>query len=286
MFKKSPLKSPKLVKQKRRRFLIKVGLLIAAFVALFALLSFLTKLYAFAVTHIEVTGNSAVDTEEIKNIIKNNISGNYLFLFSKSNRFLYPKNAIHSELIEKYKRIDTATLEVEGHTLKVSVKERLPSYAWCAGVPTDATKSCYFIDATGYVFSEAPVFSGDVFLSFYGLLDEKNAIGSTYIGGEEFKNLDKFITWLDAHTIKVRSVLAKPTGVYEVYVPSGAKIIFKASQAPSVLQSTIETIMLNTDILTNTSSSTLEYVDLRFGNKVYYKFIGDNDIHIEEEADV
>jgi cell division septal protein FtsQ len=286
MFKKSPLKSKKLVRRKRRMRIFKVSLVIILLLAVITGLSFLSKMRALAITTISVQGNSAVDTDDLKTIAQGYLGGNYLMLFSRTNAFLYPKQKILDEVASKFKRIETVKINVSGmHTLVMTITERKPLYVWCNGTPTDTSqKKCFFLDATGYIFSEAPVFSGNAFFAFYGQLSSEEPIGSHYLETGLFNGIDKLIVWLGDQGIQSHALLAKGEGVYELYLNKAGKIIFKDMKKSgdfSQLQSTVQTIMQNTDILSKNSSTTIDYVDLRFGNKVYYKFVGDNSVQLD-----
>ncbi len=82
-----------------------------------------------------------------------------------------------SALLEKYKRIENVDLSTRGQTLTVSIKEREPAYLWCEGnlsvdADTEHAQKCYFADKTGYIFANAPQFSGDAFFIYAGLIEE------------------------------------------------------------------------------------------------------------------
>src|SRR3989344_3974534 len=85
----------------------------------------------------------------------------------------YPKSAIRRSLASTYPRLKDIELRVKsGGALLISVTEREPLYTWCGeNIPeTDTAENqiCYFLDKEGYVFDEAPYFSGDVYFKFYG----------------------------------------------------------------------------------------------------------------------
>ncbi len=279
MFKKSPLKATRLVRRKRRIRNIKIAAIIIAVILFVAGASFVTKLKTFAIATITVEGNSAIDAGDIERLVKKDISGSYLYLFSKSNIFLYPKKIVLNDISTLFKRVDNVTISRSGlNTLIVSIQERVPAYTWCKGEPP-AKRDCYLVDGQGYIFSEAPVFSGNAFFGFYGNYTGTEPIGATYLNAEKFKYIDTLIAWLKENEIPTYALLAKDNDMYELSLNSGGKIIFKNlknAEAVSLLESTIKTVMLNTDVFSKNSG--LEYIDLRYGNKVYYKFTGQKDV--------
>jgi cell division septal protein FtsQ len=282
--KKSPLKATRLARKKRKkRLLTMIGVFIAAAVAV-AALSWLSKFNALAITDVEVRGNSAVDTAEVTEIAHKAIAGNYIYLFSKSNSFLYPKSTLRAAVADAIPRIKMATISTEGiHTLVIDIQERDPKYVWCSGPPSRRQResSCYFIDTDGYIFARAPIFSGSAFFAFYGLVQDKEPIGNTYLSSKEFIMLNEFVEFIKSHNIGVYALLAKDNGLYELYLTKGGKIIFQNEQDMNTLEGNVEALIKNTKLFDPKEISELEYVDLRFGNKIYFKKVGDNNVQTQ-----
>src|SRR4051812_13042237 len=107
MFKRSPLKAPRLIKRKRKIFLLKIAGVILAAILIILGFSLLSKVKALAIQKIQVEGNSAIDTQDVEAIARKNLSGNYFLLLSKSNRLLFPKHQIEYQLATTFKRIET-----------------------------------------------------------------------------------------------------------------------------------------------------------------------------------
>jgi cell division septal protein FtsQ len=277
--KKSPLKSPKILKRKRRVRLFKISGAIFSILFIIGATIYIARLHVLAITSIQVEGNSAVDSEGLQERAQTYLTGAYVGIFPTSNRFLYPKSAIKKDLLTHNKRLQSVDLDVEGHDLIIHVVERTPTYTWCTGTPQTADKSCYFMDTNGYIFSQSPVFSGNAFLAFYGLIDNADPIGTSYLNSSSLKDVSVLTTFLANHNIRPYALIAEANGVSNLYLEDGGKLIFKQGQPMSLLVANIDLILKNTDLFSK-SAATLEYVDLRFGNKLYYKRIGDNMLQI------
>lgn len=286
MFKKSPLKSAKLVKKKRKLLFLKIFGIVFLVSAVLALFIFLFHLKLFAINAVVVEGNKVVDAEMIKNIATTELEGKYYKLFPRSNRFIYPKKAILADVYNYSLRIKNIALEVKKHDLIISLVEREPSYTWCSGMPKDGqTHTCYFIDETGYIFSESPIFSGNAFFAFYGEVPSEHPLGATYLNAAQFKAIDTLIEFLNSKQLHPFAFYVHDNGVYDLYLEQGGKIIFKEDQDVTLLISNLDLIMAKTQLFSKKPSS-LEYIDLRFGNKLFYKIKGDNVVPIEPEPDV
>jgi cell division septal protein FtsQ len=283
MFKKSPLKSSKLVKRKRRILYAKIWLSVAAFLLFVGGLAWLSRLHVLAIDSVVVKGNSAVSESDINEIVQAHIRGAYAFLIPRSNRLLYPKEAIAASVLHSLKRVEAVDLNVDGNDLVVTLSERKPSYVWCAGHPeTSGTKDCYFLDESGLIFSSAPQFSGNAYVAFYGIVKDENPIGSMYLARDVFKDFDRLIEFLNSKDAHPYALVASEDGLYELYLERGGKLLFKSGQDMAVLISNVELIMKNTELFSKKNASKLQYIDFRFGNKVYYKLSGDKMLQISQ----
>ena len=69
--------------------------------------------------------------------------------------------------------------------------------------------------------------------------------------------------------IKAKALLANPDGSANIYLNSGGYLIIDLSGDFSEFMNTIFTLKSQTDLFSTTTPIT--YIDIRFGNKVYYK---------------
>jgi len=285
---KSVLNSPRLLELKKKR---RITLMRKIFFIIFLLflvlvgLSFLSKWENFNISDIEISGNKIIETKVIEDVVKENISGNYFWFFPKTNFLFYPQNKIEIELKDKFKRIKNVFVNDKNiKTLSVLVEERTALYTYCGVavdlVPELQNQKCYFIDEDGYIFDEAPYFSGGIYLKFYGVVDnnEENPSGS-YFFPSYFKKLITLKETLNKIGIKPVAFSIEDNKDVNVFLSFsstqiGPKIIFKLDsdfeKIIENLQSVLTTEPLQTEFKTKYSS--LLYIDLRFGNKVYYKF--------------
>lgn len=279
--KRNILSSPRLTelkKHRRRAVLNKIFLVLFGLLAVFILLVFLSRLNSLNISQIEILGNKVVDTETLKTIIQEQITGKYLWLFPKTNIFIYPKNNIKNTLQDKFKRLNSINLSIKNKTLEVSLGERIAKYTWCGIIPpqTNDDQKCYFMDENGYIFDEAPYFSGAIYFKFYGAQIE------SYFFKQNFQQLNAFKDVLISLSLKPVALYITNEGDVEISLSKGVsstltvgpKIIFKID---ADLQNVAENLeaALNTEPLKSKFKnrySSLLYIDLRFGNKVYDKF--------------
>jgi hypothetical protein len=288
MQKRNVLNSPRLLelkKHRRRAILNKILIILFGLIAVFILLAYLSCFNSLNITGIQISGNKVVDTETLRATVESQIAGKYLWLFPKTNILYYPQNAIKNELQNKFKRLKDINLSIQNNKiLLVSVTERIAKYTWCGAIPPpDAnpppintnSQKCYFLDEDGYIFDEAPYFSGEVYFKFYGSAD----IGS-YFSKQNFKRLISFKDILVGIGLKPVSLYITNDGDVNIFLSRGnsstnePKIIFKIDADFQNVAENLEAALTTEPLQSEFKNkySLLQYIDLRFGNKVYYKF--------------
>lgn len=277
MFRKSQLKSKKFAKKRKRFFWIKIGFFFFIFVLLISLLSYLLKLQKITIDTITVQGNSAIIGEEIISLINQELQGEYYWIFPKKNIFIFPKNSIKDKILDTWKRAHTVDIERDSLTsLKIVIIEKKAKSLWCDGqlINNSNEDQCYFIDETGYVFSKAPAFSDNVYFRYYGNIPTSDPIGQKYLPTSNFQILSNFIQDLEKLEIRPSKLLPKAGGEYELYLEDGSRILFYSRDNYSRTLGNLETLF-DSDVYKKDikkSISPVDYIDVRFGNKVSYKF--------------
>src|SRR3989338_7707402 len=200
------LKPSKLRRRRQKIFAIKAVMVFLLLICFVLFLSWLSKISSLQVENIEVSGNLTVLKDEIIGSVKTETSAKYLMLFSKNSISLYPKKSIEKKLLDDFKKIYKLSIKSKGlKTLVVNIAERKPNSLWCFSESEDGNirnntnlGKCYFLDEEGVIFSEAPDFSGNAFLRYYGLLDEtEQPIGKIYLPIGKFKEASRFVSSLE-----------------------------------------------------------------------------------------
>ena len=289
MQKKNVLHSPKLDELKKKRKTVlrnKIIFFFSLFVIILIGLCFLSRWHRINIDNIKISGNRVVDTADIERVAEDNISAYYMWLFPKTNFLIFPKEKIISDLSSNFKRLKSVLIDVdEVKTMNIVVTEYEGKYLWCGNEPVivevDTDQKCYFTDSDGYIFDEAPYFSGDSYFRFYGKTDEVKEIPTgSYFRKNDFIKISSFVENLKKINLKPAGLYIQDNGDIDVYLssditpPGGPKIMVNIDsdfeKVIENLQSAITTDPLMSDFKNKYSS--LNYIDLRFGNKVYYKF--------------
>jgi hypothetical protein len=283
--KRDLLNSAKIKQKKRKTRKRRMLFLGIAFVILLVGLSFLSRMSVFAITDIVVSGNSVIETDAITQIAEQKLAGNYLHLFSRRDFLIYPRKSIGSAVMASSLRIASAGVSLEGkHTLAIAITEREPKFTWCgAALPVDnSPQYCYFLDKDGFAFAPAPYFSGDIYFKFYGPLESVDApLGGHFL---DPATIDAIVAASQAfHDFgwKPYALAIDSNGDYELSIESPdtipalyPKIIFRKDNDPAVITSNLSAALAVEPFATKMKKefSSLIYIDLRYDNKVYYKF--------------
>lgn len=236
----------------------------------------------FRIQKILITGANSISESEIQSLIETSLAGSYGYVIPRNNTLFYPKQEILSEVQSRFLKILSVEIKRDGlRGITVSIQERSPYALWCGNAVTilsaDNTK-CYFIDSEGLVYAEAPAFSDDVYTHYYGgAIGNGTVLGAHYLPVVDFRGLDQFIRTLISVGVETKNIRVYD-GDVDVYLAG------KDGSTPTVLRfSTSQPYAkslsaFNTFISDQASSTTLqkflasvEYIDFRFGNKIYSK---------------
>tara|TARA_Y100000031_G_scaffold148279_1_gene184375 strand:- start:86910 stop:87683 length:774 start_codon:yes stop_codon:yes gene_type:complete len=251
--------------------------LCALILGVFTGLAWLSWLSDFTIERIEVVGNTTVPEEDVRAYIGKRLTGGYLSVFSRANVLLFQPRVVETELLERFKKIKDINVSRDSlHSIVVEIDERKPYYLWCiAPVSPDTRETCFFLDINGLAFAPAPYFSGHVYFEFHKQLgDAVDPVGMHFMPEEEFKRIISFRNSMRAFELEPHALIVDERGDYLFLLPSGAKMIFNTEQDFDLLFSNL-LATFDTEQFKGRKSvehTSLEYIDLRFKNKVYYRF--------------
>lgn len=281
--------SPRIEQIKRNRRVKRLRLMILLAILAISItggLSYFSNHPKIIINNIEIKGNSIIDTKEVQMSVENKLAGRYLGLFSRSNFLIYPHDKIYKSLLIEFPRIDKLVVKRRSlNTIGIDITERAGSYLYCGvSVPEaedEVGENCYFVNDDGYIFDKAPYFSGDVYFKYYTNItgDVNNPLGSQMIDKSRFHDLVRFTDGVNSLGFKPSYLVISSDGLYSLYLKSSGlsvspKIMFKEDNDLAVIFDNFATAMKQKEFANeiNSKYDTLSYIDLRFKNKVLYKF--------------
>ncbi len=241
------------------------------------------------ITAIAVTGEKTLSHSDVTAIVRTALSGSYGHLFSKRNVLLYPREQIRKTLYETFPSIKEITLDVrQQHELRIHIEERDAAAVACRSViegQEAMPRECYFIDETALIFLTAPHFSGSSYVTYELPLGEEPR-GTQMLPAEEFTLIHTFISSLKAFSVRATKIhIEKEYLEIEAMTQDRGTVRFlvKRESSYDTTHNTIQTVIESKEFSETSDLSDIDYIDFRFGNKIFYKEKEHIDISIPQE---
>ena len=259
----------------RTKFLF-VGILLAL-VVVAGLIAFLRK-KEFQVTEVKVLGAQSIDASDVASVVQASLAGNRWVVIPRSNALLISKMSLRSDLLAKVPTLADASIQFQGkNTLVVTVVEKDPRYVWCDG------QTCFFVDNQGVLYADAPFFSDGVYVILSrGGVDIAHPAGASYLPPEGMRALEQILEHLKQYPVQVLGVDIRPDGdmairmnsLKGVVVNPQAFILVTKTDTVQTIHDALNLIMGDKGFVDTVKikGDKLEYIDLRFPGKIYYKF--------------
>ena len=251
----------------RKRKKLKIILsLFACAVLLAGVLAFFQSSF-FKIKEIAIKGNNSVSVEVLRDKIAGHLNWSYYGIFPRDNIFFIPKEEIKKDILIDIPRVKNVRLDRKlfFRNLAVEITERQNGGILCR------RETCSFIDEDGFVFEKAPYFSGSIYLRFF---DERVgsssdiAMGENLLSSGEFKKLLDFKELASKKRVDISEIVLKKEETYEIHTAEKWRILINSRHGANDFFINLATTL---DEIKDERLK-LDYIDLRFGNKIFYKF--------------
>lgn len=265
-------------RRRRRRIILACVVLILIGLFCYGTVTLMRKPF-LRIQTITVAGSDSVATSSLAQFARGELSGNYWHFFPKDNILLYPKNKLAADVLSTFPSLRTASVHSDTFTsITLSVSERKPSALWCGdGGPTASStpsSACLLLDEGGVAYAQAPTFSEPVYISYYGVLQGDSArLPAQFLTPSQFRSLAALVAALikQADIGMPARVSVDENNDVTVHFGGGFNILFAlGDDGGKILQHF--TLALSSAPFTKHPLSAFQYLDLRFGDKLYYKF--------------
>jgi len=257
-------------KIKRKRFVLKLSFYL--FVLVFIIAIFIGFFYIpkFKIKEIEINGISDFNKERLSAEFSEVMNSRYLGLLPYNNIFIFPEKKIRAEVLNSYPEIKEINFkDFLPEKVLTMASERELFAVWCF-----KEESCFFVDEEGFIFKPAPLFHGGLFLKFFDERKDSFTIwdgkGKQVLIKNNFKNIVEFIKLASLKDISIYRIFIKDEGIYDMETSTGWHIIIDEDNNPQETFQNLK-IILEGQIKEDYMAK-VDYIDLRFGNKVFYKF--------------
>jgi len=270
---------PLRARRRRTRALIAAGILVLCGAVVYAV-SWISYLPQFNISGISVVGASGMKVEPIERLVEVVLDDGSYHILSRRNIFLYPRAELEKAVtsLPPVKSVRVTRPSLFATDIVVTIEERQPFARWCTGMHAG---ECYIADESGFIYAPmgwaGAATSSTQYIFANGLPPREENATSTYPIGQSFvrahlPGLLSLLTYLGQAGFTPLG--AEVENGQDILIPLQEGFLVKASFGADAgtLAKNLE-LVLSSDVLKGKAEA-LEYVDLRFGNRVYYKLKG------------
>lgn len=217
---------------------------------------------------IQVQGAQTLSSTTIEAQVRELLQGSYLWFLPRNSIFLYPQEQIMHTLMTSHPTLESVQVHaVDFHTIAVGLSERQPRALWCS----KEAAGCFFMDEQGVVYDIAPTFSEEVYTRYFGSTTGEG-LPKQYLSEGDFQALSALVDAIDQklHEEEVSVVMVDASNDVAIQFKTGFELKFALhDEAGDVFERL--TLALTGEIFKAHVLKDFEYLDLRFGDKLYYK---------------
>jgi hypothetical protein len=216
----------------------------------------------FRIKNVEITGTDLIPQKEIQSVVGNYLHRWTFFLVPKNNLIILNKGAIKNEILKKYS-VESIEVKRGWQSLKINIKEKI-----CYLILFNQ-KNYYYIGLDGTVIKQL---SADDVAQRINQLPTININYDINTGDKVFS--DKKINYILSLDEKLREQKLKPKSYEDRGVMEMTAVFSEGWQAYFDTEADIGISVDNLKLILNTKvkdRKALQYVDLRMGDKIYYK---------------
>lgn len=222
------------------------------------------------VNKIIISGNKKVNIEDIKSIALKNINKNIFGFLNSKSIFLAKTENIQNDILVKFPEIGSVAVSRNfPDALSVILQERSPVAIFCA-TNEAPSKDCYFMDESGVIFetvnnslnnfviirqelNNVQVFSGQK------VIEEK--VLNAVLDSEKMLKDNYKIDIFDALITSPIRLNLKTSENWQIYLDLQGDINLQIAKLNLLLK----------DQIPENDRKTLQYIDMRFKDRAYYK---------------
>lgn len=228
---------------------------------------YLSRLSYIQIKEVKITGNIFVDTQEIQDKTNTILQSKIFWIIPKSNIFIFSKKELETQLTQNPAITFVKIRKNYFDTLSIEIKEQEKEMIYCSSFEKN---ECFYVNKVGFIYAPVTDFiipeQEIIIYSEQGI----KKVQDTVLDGKTYNDIVSFVKNTSKQEIKIKEVYIKSDGVVEFVTRDNVRIIgsifddFKKDFANLIA-------LFEKQVLTKDTFLQIDYIDLRFGNKVFYK---------------
>lgn len=224
------------------------------------------------IKNINITGNQEVKVESINNVV-DKLVNKELFSIAKwhvnsKSIFIVNSGKVETNIKNSFGKVKTVKVEKKFfNTLNIAISERKPFAVFCENT---VGPECYFIDNDGIIFKSY----GATFAGFFKII--KNSNGENYFEGKEavIKSVIDYIAKIEKllennYKINIDEFVIDKNLSLTAKTSEGWQVNFNLSEDMDLEISKLNTLLSSE--ISQTRRKSLQYINLMFKDRAYYK---------------
>ncbi|HCX27541.1 MAG TPA: hypothetical protein DHI91_00165 [Candidatus Portnoybacteria bacterium] len=245
----------------------------------------------FKVREIKISGVNFVPEEQVRQKTQDFLQKRAWKLIPQDSVFVFPIEKFKKSLLTDWPAIESVKIKIfPPRKLEISLVERAMAAVWCqskavlaeeqptatsspamngrVGLPQ--SEQCFFADRDGLIFREAPEISGTLLVTFYSRPGQNVVLASQAVSSSTIQFADQVKKQAREMNIDILGFLLGKQGSTDLIVATqeGWAIYLSEERSPAVQLKVLQALL---DSEIKGKRSTLNYVDLRTINRVYYR---------------
>jgi cell division septal protein FtsQ len=218
----------------------------------------------FQIKKIGISGNQKISSGDLKSIIENNLPRKILFFNSKS-LFLVSSQEVKEGILKIYPEIEKADFFKKlPDKLEVLIKERRPVAIFEKG------GNYFLIDESGIVFEETLDKPNFLLIKKPNFIQEIK-LGENIIKKEEMSQVLKVEPEFKNKNLEFKADLAELLNEQRLNIKTSEGFDVYFDLLGDISQQVLNLSVILKEKISPQERRNLEYIDLRFGNQIYYK---------------
>ncbi|GEM_PF-1756720 len=223
------------------------------------------------VENIEVAGTNLLDPKVIEDAIRGELTGRRWLFLPKNNILAVSSKDLTLRLLEEFSSMAEVSIAKDfPHSIRVAIRERVLWGIYCQARPIpEKPHPCAYLDEGGTAFQEFSNVEGWLLPIIIG--PATPVLGGVTVSLEMFGFFQEAKNVLDTVNVRLLSFRESTTTPEDMSLATaeGWEIRIQKNNVSSEWFPILKTLL---DKEIGDKRSRLEYVDLRFGQKVFYKY--------------
>jgi cell division septal protein FtsQ len=213
----------------------------------------------FAIQGMDIQGVRHTDVVALQQGVQPLVESYRYMLIPNNHVFLYQKKNIEKFILQTYPSVETVDMHIDtSRKLIIRIKDRKPLGVWC-------TDECYLYDTSGVLFKKSFKYTGALFVSWTDM-EKKPVHLLEIVACKELCTNTEFMDFLNMYRIEKATI-----GEQQLELMSADGYTIKTGFVASSTMTRIRKVVDNKPELLKG----IEYLDVRFENKVFYKEKGE-----------